>query len=195
MQEQEWNIRARSESCSLCGREFEDGEEFKTMLASADEELVRTDICDRCWDDEKHRDAALSVWRSVFRLPPPKPEEPLRKETSESLLRRLMETEEVSQRDVIFVLAVDLERRRIFQEREMELLDSGEKKRVYEHKKTGEVFIIHDPDLNLRELEDVQGRVIELLLHKESQDNPPVVEETEDEEAAEPDARSEDMQG
>jgi len=195
MQEQEWNIRARSEACMLCGREFDDGEEFNTMLASKGDELLRTDICDRCWDDEQHRDAAISVWRAVFRLPPPKPEEPLKKETSESLLRRLMETEEESERDVIFVLAVDLERRRIFQEREMELLDSGEKKRVYEHKKTGEVFIIRDPDLNLRELEDVQGRVIELLLHKESQENPAPEAKSEEEGTTDSDARSEDMQG
>ena len=166
MQEQEWNIKARSEICNLCGREFEDGEEFNTILASDAEELVRTDICDQCWDDEKHRCAALSVWRSVFRLPPPKPEETIKKETSESLLRELIETEEESRSDVIFVLAVDLERRRIFQEREIEMLDSGEKKRVYEHKQTGEVFIIRDPDLNLRELEDVQGRVLKLLLGK-----------------------------
>lgn len=166
MREQEWNIKARSENCNLCGREFDDGEEFNTILAGDGEELVRTDICDQCWDDEKHRRASLSLWRSLFRLPPPKPEEPLKKETSESLLRKLIETEEESRSDVIFVLAVDLERRRIFREREIEMLDNGEKKRVYEHRKTGEVFIIRDPDLNLRELEDVQGRVLELLLGK-----------------------------
>jgi len=81
-------------------------------------------------------------------------------------LRRLIETQEETQGDVIFVLAVDLERRKVFQERDIELLDDGGKNRIYEHKATGEVFIIRDPDLDLRELEDVQGRVLELLLGK-----------------------------
>jgi len=167
MQKQDWNIRSRSEVCQICEKPFEDREEFNTVLKMNDDECIRTDVCDKCWEDEQHRAEAISVWRSVFRLPPAKPEEPLKKETSETLLRKLMETEEDSRADVIFVLAVDLERRRIFEERDMEILDSGEKKRIYEHKKTGEVFIITDPDLNLRELEDVQGRMLELLLHKE----------------------------
>jgi len=166
IKDQEWNIRARSESCQICGHEFADGEEFSTTLGLQDGEIRRLDICDDCWHEEQHRAGAISTWRTVFRLPPPKPEEPLKKETSESLLRRLIETEEDAQGDVILVLAVDLERRKVFQERDIELLDDGGKNRIYEHKTTGEVFIIRDPDLNLRELEDVQGRVLELLLGK-----------------------------
>lgn len=167
MQEKEWNIKARSEVCSACETPFEDGDDFTAVLSLVDGECVRTDVCDRCWDDDKYRTDAISVWRSVFKVPPAKPDGPLKKETSESLLRKLIETNAESQRDVVFVLAVDLERRRILEERDVEILADGSKNRIYEHKKTGEAFIVLDPDLNLRELEDVQGKVLELLLSKE----------------------------
>ncbi len=167
MQDKEWNIKSRSEVCRICAHAFQNGQEFSTVLADEQGELVRNDVCDNCWDDDRFRSNSFSIWRSVVRFPPPKSDGPLKKETSESLLRRLMETDEHSQRDVIFVLAVDLERRRIFEERDIELLEDGTKNRIYEHKKTGEVFIVHDPDLNLRELEDVQGRVLELLISGE----------------------------
>ncbi len=169
MPEQEWNIKARSESCRLCEKCFEDRESFNTVLSLTDKVCVRTDICESCWDDQEHRAGAVSVWKSVFRMPPVKSDEPLKKETSESLLRKLLETSDERDLAVIFVLAVDLERRRIFEERDVELRDDGSKNRVYEHKKTGEAFIICDPDLNLRELENVQGRVLELLLSGDSQ--------------------------
>lgn len=168
MQNQDWNIRGRSDICQICEREFEDNEEFTTLLSRGEEGFRRTDICNTCRDAEDRREGAISIWKSVFRLPPPKEEEPLKKETSETLLRKLLETEEESKRDVIFVLAVDLERRRIFEEKDIELLENGEKKRIYEHKKTGEVFIVHDPNLDLRELEEVQGQVLELLLQKDT---------------------------
>lgn len=166
---QEWNVKARSDACRLCEKCFEDHETFNTVLSLSDKDCQRTDICESCWNDQEHRAGAVSVWKSVFRLPPPKSDEPLKRETSESLLRKLIETNDERNRDIIFVLAVDLERRRIFEERDIELRDDGRKNRVYEHKKTGEAFIICDPDLNLRELEDVQGRVLELLLSGDNQ--------------------------
>ncbi len=154
--------------CQTCEKPFGDGQEFYTLLSlNEEDEYERADVCDVCWNEEEERPKAVSIWKSVFRFPPPKPEEALKKETTETLLRKLMETEEERQRDVIFVLAVDLERRRIFVERDIELLKNGEKRRIYEHKETSEVFVIHDPNLNLRELENVQGRVLELLIHKE----------------------------
>lgn len=188
MQKQDWNIKARSEVCQICEKPFEDGAEFNTVLSWKDENCLRTDICAEYWDDEKYRPEAISIWRNIFRLPLPEPEEPLKKETSETLLRKLMETEEDSRKDVIFVLAVDLERRRIFEERDVELLENGEKRRIYEHKKTGEIFIIHDPDLDLQELEDVQGQVLELLLHQDGENSKPEEQDAGDEDGSGEDA-------
>ena len=106
---------------------------------------------------------ATGVWKGVFHAPAPSPDEPLKKETAESLLRHMMETEDERHGNAIFILAVMLERRRILVERDVQTRDDGVKIRVYEHKKTNETFIIPDPQLKLAELTHVQEEVVLLL--------------------------------
>ena len=75
-----------------------------------------------------------------------------------------METDDPSKRNVIFILAVMLERRRILVEKEVQTSEgTGLKIRVYEHKQTGESFVVPDPQLKLKEIESVQREVMELL--------------------------------
>lgn len=159
---QEWNIKPRHDQCHVCGKAFADAETLVSRLTFGAEGYVREDYCGTCWA-EPARQGALSVWRSVFRAPAPPPPEPLKKETAESLLRELMETEDPAKRNTIFILAVMLERRRILAERDVQIREDGVKVRVYEHRKSGESFLIPDPGLRLAELEDVQQEVMNLL--------------------------------
>lgn len=122
----------------------------------------REDLCLACWD-EAARASALSVWKTVFKPPPPPAPEALKRETAESLLRQFMETEDPANRNAIYILAVMLERRRIFVERDVQVREDGLKIRVYEHRKSGETFVIPDPGLKLTELEQVQQEVVALL--------------------------------
>lgn len=158
----EWNIKARGETCGRCGKAFQDEQPFMSRLVFAAEGYQRLDACLGCWQ-ENDKDGALSVWKSVFKLPPPPPPEPLKKETAESLLRQLMETDDPAQCNVIYILAVMLERRRVLVERDVQIRPDGLKVRFYEHRKTGETFVIPDPELRLAELESVQHDVLILL--------------------------------
>jgi hypothetical protein len=159
----EWNIRAAAAACGVCGSEFADGGPFFSRLRVVPGQgYDRGDFCPSCWNDDARRDA-ISVWKSVFRAPPPPPAEALKKETAESLLRHLIETGDPARREAVFVLAVMLERRRTLIEREVRMPDGGGKVRVYEHRGTGEAFVIEDPQLRLDDLERVQRLVAELL--------------------------------
>lgn len=158
----EWNVRAPSPSCEACNKPFQDHEEFYSRLEFGAEGYVRRDYCAACWSDAARR-GALSVWKTEFRVPPPPPPEPIQKETAESLLRKLMESEDPANLNVIFILAVMLERKRILVERDTQMREDGIKVRVYEHRKTGESFIITDPELRLAELERVQAEVVARL--------------------------------
>jgi hypothetical protein len=73
-----------------------------------------------------------------------------------------------------------LERRRILEEKDVKFRDDGVKVRVYEHKKTQEVFMIPDPQLRLDQLEQVQEEVVLMLGGK-----PPSREEPEEGDAEE----------
>ena len=119
--------------------------------------------CAACWP-ARATAGEVSVWSAAWNAPAPKAPEPLKKETAESLLRELMETDDPAKRNVIFILAVMLERRRILVEKEVQMpAGTGTKIRVYEHKQTGESFVVPDPQLRLREIETVQREVMELL--------------------------------
>ncbi|MDD4870342.1 MAG: hypothetical protein PHR77_07260 [Kiritimatiellae bacterium] len=161
---QDWDIKARSESCHECKMAFQDKQQYFSALVFGNEGYVREDYCGRCWmGGKKDVTSPYSQWQGVFRPPPPPPEEALKKETAETLLRRLIQDGDASKKNVMYILAVMLERKRILAERDIQKHDDGAKVIVYEHKKTGETFLVPDPGLHLDQLEHVQKEVVEML--------------------------------
>ena len=159
----EWNIRACASQCAGCHRPFDDGERLTSRIIFTPEGYLREDYCRACWPVRPDPDTTLSDWSAIWHAPAPPPPEPLKKETAESLLRELMETDQTDRRNAIFILAVMLERRRILVEKDIQTLPDGTKIRIYEHKKTGESFVIPDPQLKLAEIAAVQDDVMHLL--------------------------------
>ena len=160
----EWNIRSCADQCASCQAKFGDREALMSRLRFGEDGYVREDFCASCWAARSaDAGAEVSAWAATWFAPEKKAPEPLKKETAESLLRELMETDDPSRRNVIFILAVMLERRRILVEKEVQLQPDGQKIRVYEHKQTGESFVVPDPQLRLKEIESVQREVMELL--------------------------------
>ena len=160
---QEWDIRPRGSGCSGCQTPFEDRQPCVSALVFGEQGYTRGDYCSRCWEKSEKLAVPYSTWRGVFRSPAPPPAEPLRKETAESLLRRLIEDGEASTQNVRFILAVMLERKRVLVERDAQLQGDGTLVRVYEHRRTGETFVINDPRLGLDQIESVQQEVMALL--------------------------------
>lgn len=160
---QEWDIKSRSDACTGCAQPFLDNQEYYGTLAHGSEGYARTDYCDQCWTAQKGNTQAYSIWKGVFRMPPPPEEESLKKETAESLLRKLMEDDDPSKINVRYILAVMLERKRILLERDVQTGRDGGKIRIYEHRQTGETFVVPDPALRLDELEEVQEEVVLML--------------------------------
>ena len=159
---QDWDIRSRGAACAGSGEPFADGAVVYSRLRFTEEGYTRDDYAEAAWE-EALGDGAVSVWKGIFRAPPAPREEALRKENAESLLRKLIETEDEANRNLIFILAVMLERKRILAERDVHQREDGAKIRVYEHKKSGEMFLIPDPELRLAELDAVQAEVVERL--------------------------------
>jgi hypothetical protein len=161
MKDLDWDIKSRSNKCMICEKPFEDREAFFTTLVRGQDGYERTDCCQACRDKAGHD--GVSYWKGIYKKPPPPPEEPLKKENAEDLLRRLMEDEDPAHINTIYILAVMLERRRVFVEKDVQLREDGSKLRIYEHKKSGEAFVVPDPDLKLAELEHVQEEVVGML--------------------------------
>ncbi len=169
MFKQEWQIKQRASICKRCNKSFNDGEDFMSALCENTEspdEYIREDICLNCWLNKDVNEKFYSVWRSTYILPPPPPPEPLKKETAESLLRKMIEKRDSAFVNVIFILAVMLERKRILVERDVKRSKAGDIIRIYEHRKTGETFMIEDPQLSLERIQEVQAEVIGMLANE-----------------------------
>lgn len=159
----EWKIQAPARACSGCGRAFDDGESVhSSLLADPREGYVRRDRCAGC-GPEADPPGTLSFWKTVCRHPPPPAPEAIRRETAETLLRRFVESGGGARPGAVFVLAVMLERRRTLVERDIRVEPGGRTLRVYEHRGTGETFLVVDPGLRLSDLEAVQREVMALL--------------------------------
>jgi hypothetical protein len=160
---QDWDIKPRGEACRKCDAPFADKQIYHSALMYGEEGYARADYCAVCWPSVEQSAMPYSVWKGVFRLPPPPPEEPLKKETAESLLRKLIQDDDDSKANVIYILAVMLERKKILIEKDVKKRPDGVWMRFYEHRKTGEVFLVTDPRLRIDQIETVQKEVMELL--------------------------------
>jgi len=155
-----WHVKKCAKACDGCEEEFQDKQVLHSRLFFDEGEYTRQDFCEKC---RKKETPALSTWKTVFIVPPPPAEEAVKKENAESLLRKLMAKENEEDLNAIFILMVMLERKKIFVERDTQKAEDGRKLRIYEHKKTGESFVVIDPELKLDELEHVQEEVVVLL--------------------------------
>lgn len=155
-----WSVRKCAKSCIKCEKAFADREAIYSRLSFEQGSYLREDFCRDCW---KRDDSGLSDWKTQYLVPPPPAEEAVKKESAESLLRKLMAKENEEDLNAIFILAVMLERKRILVERDVQTGEDGRKLRVYEHRKTNESFLVVDPELKLDELEHVQDDVVVLL--------------------------------
>jgi hypothetical protein len=155
-----WHVSKCAKACDGCKEEFRDKQVLHSRLFFDEGEYTRQDFCEQC---AKKAAPALSSWKTVFIVPPPPTAEVVQKESAESLLRKLLAKENEEDLNAIFILMVMLERKKIFVERDTQKAEDGRKLRIYEHKKTGESFIIIDPELKLDQLEHVQEEVVVLL--------------------------------
>ncbi len=165
----DWNIQSRSRGCQACEKPFADKQPYHTVLLEEKQEYRRLDICQPCWDAQYREGASdrkgfISQWQGVYHAPPAAPAEAIQKESAETLLRKLIETNNPKYGPVCYILAVMLERKRILKVKEQIKGPNG-RVFIYEHAKSGDVFTIADPDLQLDQLEEVQRNTADLLAH------------------------------
>ncbi len=159
---EEWSIQHRSDTCAVTGRPFVAGENFYTLLFRDRQGFRRQDLSEQAWQARNDNLQPFSFWRSRFEPPPAAAPEPLPKENAEELFRRLVSAGDNANANACYILAAMLERKRILKQIETEQRDSG-RVLIYEQAKTGDVFVVPDPQLRLDEIEGVQREVTMLL--------------------------------
>ena len=164
----EWHIQSRGHACEACGKTFTDQQTYHTLLFDEKQDFRRSDVCPECWqkqfsDGARDRKGFISYWHGIYEAPTPVPEA-IKKDTAESLLRKLIELNDPKYIPAGYILAVMLERKRLLKVKEQMERD-GHRVFIYEQPGTGDIFTIIDPGLQLNQLEQVQRDVAALLEH------------------------------
>src|SRR4030095_7262036 len=135
----DWNIQSRAHACQICAKGFRDGQAYHTVLWDRPPCFERQDLCEACWQERSASVAGdpniLSHWQGVYVAPPPAPPEPIKKETAETLLRRLRVRQDPRYEAACYILAVMLERKRLLRVKS-QLHENGARTFVYEQPKT-----------------------------------------------------------
>ena len=161
---QEGNIRSRGHVCTVCQKPLVDKAPVVSALRETSGGYERFDCHPECWKTQERDWTPFSQWDGVY-FAPVKEErrEPLKKEDAGELLRQLVTLDDPSMKNVVYVLAVMLERSKILVERDAKEQPDGTIRRVYEDRKQGDTFVILDPRLRLENLAEVQMQVVALL--------------------------------
>jgi hypothetical protein len=175
-----WHVRSRSRECAATEKPFSDGDIIVTALYPDPESsgYLRRDFTTGAWDSlPEDAEKPFSFWKTTYRAPVADGgEDPMEKLSAEELLRRLVDEDEEHTENTRYILAVMLERQKLLRETDSQRTPNGIL-RVYEHRKTGEVFLVRDPDIPLDQVEAVQNEVV-ILLENNGRMPAPVVEET-----------------
>jgi hypothetical protein len=161
-----WHVRSRGRECAATQKTFIAGEPIITALFPDPESsgYLRKDFCITAWQT---RDPILgtpfSFWKSLFTaaISTSQPNH-AEKLSAEEFLRSLVDEDEEHTENTRYILAIMLERQKLLRETDHQRTPHGIL-RVYEHRKTGEVFIVRDPDIPLSQVEAIQNEVFALL--------------------------------
>lgn len=178
-----WHLRTRSRRCSATDTPFTEGQAIVTAIFPDPESsgYLRKDFADEAWNERTEEDEKpFSHWHSKFRPTPVDETVPaVTKQTAEDLLHTLVEEDQEHTENTRYILAVMLERQKLLRETDTQPTTGGTL-RIYEHRKTGEVYIVKDPNIPLDQVEKIQEEVIQLLSPKqdtEEEASPEAIEE------------------
>jgi len=185
-----WSIKSRARACAESGTAFESGQKIRAAIFPDPDSsgYLRKDYTIEAWTNREDEEKPFSTWITTYE--PPVIEEKAEDvvdEDPETLLKRLIEEDEEYTENARYILAVMLERQKLLRETDTQEMPSGIL-RVYEHRKTGDVYIIKDPQIPLSDVDRVQEEVRQLLdpgpepevaeITANSEENEPSGEET-----------------
>lgn len=159
-----YSIKSRSHVCHVTGEAFIEEQPFIAAIFPDPESsgYLRLDYSLQAWAERDDEVQPFSFWRSHYKPPVKDQETQVTPHDPESLFAKLVEDDDEHTENARFVLAAMLERKKIIRETDTQQLPTG-LLRIYENRKTGDVFIVKDPQIALADVESIQEEVQQLL--------------------------------
>ena len=159
-----YSIKSRSHCCHLTGEPFQEEQPFIAAIFPDPEAsgYIRLDYSIAAWEKREKETEPFSFWRSHYKPPVKDEETQVTPHDPETLFAKLIEDDEAHTENARFILAAMLERKKVIRETDTQQLPTG-LLRIYENRKTGDVFIVKDPQIALSDVESIQEEVQQLL--------------------------------
>lgn len=159
-----WDIKGCGGKCIKCGRNFAEEENYFCRLFLEREGPRREDYCVDCWNKKEEISGGFSSWQGRYKPQPVEiKEEPLEESVLKRLLKKWIHSSERLHQCFCYVLAIMLERNKIFSEKPSIKTPDGKRQIIYEDRETGETYILEDPALTIKELGEYEGQIQEML--------------------------------
>ncbi len=160
-----WSIKSRARECVESGDAFQSGQKIRAAIFPDPESsgYLRKDYTIEAWENREGEENPFSCWLTTYEPPVTEEKtEDIVDDDPETLLKRLVDEEEEHTENARYILAVMLERKKLLRETDTQEIPSGIL-RIYEHRKSGDVYIIKDPQISLTDVDRVQEEVRQLL--------------------------------
>lgn len=157
----EWKINRSSRRCIICDKEFCEEEEYYSALFDEGNAFIRKDFCNLCWNKERE-DSLFSFWKTKM----PKKDKPTERFINIEILLdmfiRLEGNNEIYQKNLRYVLALYLIRKKIFKLKSLKRQNGEEIITLYYPKEDRE-FTVFNPNLKENEIEAITSEMGQLL--------------------------------
>lgn len=161
----EWKINRGCRECSSCNKKFLDEEEYYSALFDENTTFVRKDFCISCWDQAKC-EHLFSFWKTKM----PRKDKPVQKLISTEVLLdiffRLEDKNEIHQRNLRYVLALYLIRKKLFKLKSF-LKQNAEEFIILYYSKENREITVFNPNLKEEEIEAITAEMNQLLNYPE----------------------------
>jgi hypothetical protein len=156
----DWEMPRRGEACVACGRDFKPGDMIRAYLYESPEGYERRDHCADCRPPDEP--PAIGVWRTRRPEPAVKRVHSFDREAVYHFFRRLEDADTPEQRQLRFVLALLLWRKRVLKLDRSDAVDGAELWH-FTVPRSEETHAVERPDLDEEQLERLSTQLEALL--------------------------------
>lgn len=153
----EWEIKRRSNGCILCNKVFSEEEEYYSALFDESNIFIRKDFCSSCWDKGKD-EGLFSFWKTKVPKKDKSSQPVINIDVLLDVFMRLEGNDETNQKNLRYVLALYLIRKKVFKLKSLKKQDKEESLVLYYPKEDREFNVLN---LNLKE-EEVEAITAEM---------------------------------
>ncbi|MCF6148799.1 MAG: hypothetical protein E3K37_09085 [Candidatus Kuenenia sp.] len=157
----EWRINKGNTECSACVKKFKEEEDYYSALFDENENFTRKDFCADCWK-KGTLDNLFSFWKTKM----PRQDKPVQKFVNIDLILdifcRLEGSEETHKRNLRYVLALYLIRKKLFKFKNLQKQEDKEFI-VVQYSKEDKEYFVFNPDINEEEIESLTSEMVQLI--------------------------------